>query len=290
VVLVLSIWMATTGLAGIVAVVARVAQLSDSTRLLRPGDLAAELADSSGTMLAVAAGTALGTVLAVWLMRRFFDGPSLLDLGLRTGPGWLGQTVLGLALGPAMFLSVLLVLLAAGWATVAPGRVTAAGLMSALATYALVAFSEEVLARGWIFQTLERGRGTRVAVIGSSVVFAALHGFNPDFTVAALLGLVLAGLLLAQAYLVTRRLWLPLALHFSWNVGEGPLFGFPVSGLPADGLLSVTPTGPELVTGGAFGPEAGVVIVVGIALASGVLALYGRSRFRSLPGQAATPS
>ena len=236
-----------------------------------------------------APATALATVVAVWIVRRYFAGPALLDLGLRLRPGWLLDTALGLLLGPVMFLAILLVLLAAGWARVESGTIGASGLLTAFAVFVLVSFAEEVFARGWILQVLERGRGTRVAVIGSSAIFAALHGFNPDFSIMALLGLFLAGLLLGHAYVVTRQLWLPLALHLSWNFAEGPLFGFPVSGLTGEGLLLVHPTGPEFITGGTFGPEAGAVIVVGIAIAWAALMLLGWWRARPNLAHGAPP-
>jgi membrane protease YdiL (CAAX protease family) len=243
-----------------------------------PAELNAILGASSGTTLAVAAATALATVLSVWVMRRYFEGPALLDLGLRRRPGWLVDSILGLALGPGLFLAVLLLLLLTGWGNVERGAIGGGHVATAFATFVLVAFSEEVLSRGWVLQVLERGRGTRAAVIGSAAVFALLHAFNPGFGLTALLGLFLAGLLFAQAYLTTRQLWLPMALHLSWNFSEGPLFGFPVSGLPAEGLLRVTPTGPDVVTGGTFGPEAGLVVVVGIALTSAAIYALGRVR------------
>jgi len=230
------------------------------------------------TMLAVSAATLVATVLSVWIMRRWFDGPALLDLGLHRRPGWLADSLVGLALGPVMFLGILLLLLAVGWAHVGAGTVDAAAVLISFGTFVLVAFSEEIFARGWLFQVLEKGRGTRWAVIGSAAIFALLHGFNPGFGAAALVGLFLAGLLFAQAYIVTRQLWLPVALHLSWNFSQGPIFGFPVSGLPGSGLLAVEPTGPEIVTGGAFGPEAGLVLLVGIALASACLYVLGRWR------------
>ena len=245
------------------------------------------LTASSGTTLSVAAATALGTALAVWTMQRFFGGPSLLDLGLRRRRGWLADGVVGLLLGPVMFLAILVVLLVAGWAGVGPGAIGAGSLFAAFVTYLLVGFSEEVFARGWIFQVLERGRGTTVAVIGSAAIFSALHAFNPGFGPTALLGLFLAGLLFAQAYIVTRQLWLPIALHLSWNFSEGPLFGFPVSGLPGEGLLTVRPTGPDLVTGGPFGPEAGLVVIVGIAIAAAAIQALRRRRAGTARAEAA---
>jgi membrane protease YdiL (CAAX protease family) len=245
---------------------------------LSPEQAEALMSAASTTTLAVAAATLLATVLSVWIMRRWFDGPALLDLGLRRRAGWLADALIGLALGPLMFLAILLLLLAAGWARVSGGTADAASLLISLCTFVLVAFSEEIFARGWVLQVLEKGRGKRWAVIGSAAIFALLHGFNPGFGLTALVGLFVAGLLFAQAYLVTRQLWLPVALHLSWNFSEGPIFGFPVSGLPGAGLLTVQPTGPEVITGGTFGPEAGLVLLAGIALASACLYLLGRRR------------
>jgi membrane protease YdiL (CAAX protease family) len=238
----------------------------------------ASLGPSSPTILLVSASTALATALAIWVMHRFFQGPALLDLGVRPKTGWVTDVLLGLALGPVMFGLMLLVLLAAGWVSIAPGTIDRVGLLTAFVTFTFVAFSEEAFSRGWVLQVIERGYSTRVAAIVSAGLFAVLHAFNPGFGITALLGLFLAGLLLAWAYFATRQLWLPMALHLSWNFSEGPLFGFPVSGLPAEGLLTITPHGPDVVTGGTFGPEAGLVVIVGIALAA--LVIFGLARMR----------
>ena len=170
---------------------------------------------AGGLTLATSAAAALATVLSVWAMHRFFDGPSLLDLGLRLRPGWLRESLVGLALGPLMFLAILLVLLATGWASVDPGAVDGRGMLTAFVTFALVGFSEEVVARGWVLQVIERSHGTATAALASSGLFALLHTFNPGIDVMALLGLFAARWLFAQAYLATRQLWLPIALHLS---------------------------------------------------------------------------
>src|SRR4051812_22007612 len=102
--------------------------------------MSALLTASSETTMAVAAATALGTALSVWVMQRFFRGPALLDLGLRRRPNWIADSVIGLALGPIMFLAILLVLLAAGWVSVGPGSIGIGGLLAAFVTYLLVAF------------------------------------------------------------------------------------------------------------------------------------------------------
>jgi membrane protease YdiL (CAAX protease family) len=282
VVLFTTIWSTLITVFGLVAVLPALARMFERTggslERLGPDDVDALMTASSGATLAVAAATALATILSVWIMRRYFSGPALADLGLHRRTGWLTDVAIGLVLGPIMFGAILLLLVTIGWASVEPGTLGGGGLAVSFVTFVLVAISEEVFSRGWILQVLQQGRGTRAAVIGSAAIFALLHAFNPGFGLTALLGLFLAGLLFAQAYLTTRQLWLPIAMHLSWNFSEGPLFGFPVSGLPGDGLLAIKLGGPDLVTGGAFGPEAGLVVVFGIALASAAIFLLGRRR------------
>jgi membrane protease YdiL (CAAX protease family) len=221
-------------------------------------------------------------------MRSLAGGPRLRDLGLWTRPGWLGQLALGLLIGPLVFLVILAVELLAGWARVAPGNVSASMFGAAAITFACVAISEEVLARGFLLQVLERRYGTAAAAIGSSVLFSLLHLFNPGAGVPALIGLFAAGLLFAYAYLATRQLWLPIGLHLSWNLSEGPIFGFPVSGLPGQGLLELDVSGPALITGGTFGPEAGLVGLLGIGIAATMIAV--RQRATPRVDAAAAPS
>ena len=77
---------------------------------------------------------------------------------------------------------------------------------------------------------------------------------------------------MAYGYLRTRQLWLPIGIHIGWNFFEGVVFGFPVSGMGNYRLLRITVTGPELWTGGAFGPEAGLVLIPALLL--GTLMIY----------------
>ncbi|HBR33767.1 MAG TPA: CPBP family intramembrane metalloprotease domain-containing protein, partial [Firmicutes bacterium] len=90
-------------------------------------------------------------------------------------------------------------------------------------------------------------------------------------------GILMAGVLFALAYIVTGALYLPLALHFSWNFFQS-FFGFAVSGFAFPSIFQLEVTGPELWTGGAFGPEAGCSGLFLLVLAIGATLLYGRHR------------
>jgi uncharacterized protein len=146
-------------------------------------------------------------------------------------------------------------------------------LFSAFTVAVATGIAEEIVFRGVVFRIMEEGFGTLVALLFSAALFGALHGFNPgaSFISSAAIA-VEAGMLLAVAYTATRSLWLPIGLHFGWNFAEGGLFGAAVSGNTTHGLVSSTPSGDPLRSGGVFGPEASIV-AVGVCLIASVVFL-----------------
>lgn len=119
---------------------------------------------------------------------------------------------------------------------------------------------EELMTRGALFRMVEEGLGTWAALAISALVFGALHLGNPGATWWAAAAIAIeAGLLLGMIYHVTRSLWPCIGLHAAWNVMQGVVYGIPVSGTHADGFLISSRTGPDWLSGGAFGAEASVV-------------------------------
>jgi membrane protease YdiL (CAAX protease family) len=141
---------------------------------------------------------------------------------------------------------------------------------------------EEVLLRGYSFQALMEQWGQVAAVVITSLLFGFFHVANPGSGWPAIWGITAAGLLFGVAVVVTGRLWLPIGLHASWNLFEGPVFGFPVSGMELPGAITTTVTGPELWTGGSFGPEAGLISLLASLLGIAIL-LAARRRFVFTP-------
>lgn len=140
-----------------------------------------------------------------------------------------------------------------------------------LAVALVIGTFEEVAVRGIIFRISEESLGTWLALIVSAVVFGLLHLVSPDSTVLGALSIVIgASVLLTGAYVLTRRLWFPIAIHAAWNFTQGGVFGITVSGHPGEGLLRGTLTGPEWLSGGSFGAEASIVATL-LCLGAGVL-------------------
>jgi membrane protease YdiL (CAAX protease family) len=205
---------------------------------------------------------------------RAFEKREVTELSARDAPGGLGS---GTAIGVGLFSFVILVLWLLGVADIAvstPITVPYAVLLGA----ASAAVGEELLVRGAIFRILEDSFGTWVALLVSAAIFGGLHAANPGATVFSACAVALeAGLLLALAYVATRSLWLPIGLHFGWDVAESALFGSTESGNNFTGILHTATAGPQILTGGAFGPEASIVAIAACAAAA---AAFGIVAFR----------
>jgi CAAX protease family protein len=186
--------------------------------------------------------------------------------GLRGGWRALGRdTLIGLGLGLGSMALVAAVYAALGWAAWSvEGQAGAVWGGLALAVVLLVpaAATEEVVFRGYVLRTLEGWRGWPLALAGSSLAFGLAHGLNPNAAPLALVNIALAGAAFALACKLTGTLWLAIAYHFMWNFAQGPLLGLPVSGLDFTSAVRATISGPALFTGGAFGPEGGLVVTL----------------------------
>jgi len=261
---------------------------------LSPGD--AGRTPSPYLMLLAYGGAALVAVASVWACGRALDGRPFSGFGLRLDRAWLSDLGFGLTLGALLMTVIFVVQLAAGWVTVTGSFATAGGVsfLPAILAYAVLfvcsGFYEELVSRGYQLTNLAEGlNGTAVGPEGaivaawvlSSSYFAVLHLSNPDAGVLSTLNIFLAGMMLGSGYVLTGRLAIPIGLHFTWNFFQGNVFGFPVSGIDFSGasFLSTRQAGPALLTGGPFGPEAGLLAPAATAI--GVLLIALRVRRRS---------
>ncbi len=133
---------------------------------------------------------------------------------------------------------------------------------------------EELLFRGVLFRIVEEWLGSWISLAVSSLVFGFVHLFNPAGTVLGALYISIeAGLLLAAAYMVTRRLWLSIGFHMSWNYTQSAIFSGIVSGSVTDpGLIKSNIKGPAVLTGGSFGLESSLIAFL-LCTATGVVLL-----------------
>ncbi len=237
---------------------------------------------------------ALASWISVWLAGRFIDRRSWREFGLQMDRAWWYDMSFGLVLGALLMTLGFEFERAMGWLHVErvvdlarPGAFVNS-LARGLALFVAVGFYEELLARGYLLRNVAEGlRGRRVsaaaALVGAALLTALLfgvgHGGNPGATLTSTVNITVAGLLLALPYVLTGRLAVSIGFHITWNLFQGPIFGFPVSGNPLrDSLITIRQAGPEVWTGGGFGPEAGLVGLVLMAL--GALLMLAWIRWR----------
>jgi membrane protease YdiL (CAAX protease family) len=144
---------------------------------------------------------------------------------------------------------------------------------------------EELIFRGVLHRSVETVFGSWVAILVASLAFGLVHMLNPAATLGgAIFICIKAGLLLSAAYLVTRRLWICMGFHMSWNYFQSAVFSGVVSGTaPEPGLLKAAMEGPELLTGGSFGMEHSLVALVYCTTVGVILLLIAVRRGHLMP-------
>lgn len=167
-----------------------------------------------------------------------------------------------------MYSCIVLIAALAGWYSVRSVSFDAASLLSVFALLFFAAAFEEVLFRGILFESLEKSIETAWALGISGILFGALHLGNTNATLVGGVAVGLAGVALGALFVWTRDLWLLTGIHVFWNFMQGPIFGVAVSGNAFQSLIQPQIRGAEVFTGGAFGFEAGIIIIV-LCLVSG---------------------
>jgi hypothetical protein len=224
------------------------------------------------------------------------DRRNFSDYGLRINREWWVDCGFGLGLGAGAITTVFCIGVAGGWIGVEAVQLTAeAGTLLVVlgAMFVAVGIYEELLVRGYLLTNLAEGiqwfdsvdhrAAAVIATLFSSGVFGGLHATNPNATLLSTGIISAAGVMLAAGYLYTGELAIPIGVHITWNIFQGLVYGFPVSGarLPVS-IVRTTSRGSETVSGGAFGPEAGLLGLVGISIAAVGIAVYSRYQHGTL--------
>lgn len=236
-------------------------------------------------------------VVASWACLKYFEKMRLASLGYAFFRGWQRELWLGIGIAALMMTAVVVLQMLGGstrlllnplfWKTTEGGRsfdwiglgMILGELGGGLVLLGLAAAFEELLFRGYAFQTLLRGGiSPAVPIILLSVFFGLVHLGNPSSTKFSTLNTILAGVWLAVAYLKTRSLWFPTALHLGWNWMMGAFFGIPISGLKMIRypVFVAANDAPLWLSGGNYGCEGGVAATIVLVIATLVI---GRAKW-----------
>ncbi|MGH9752345.1 MAG: lysostaphin resistance A-like protein [Blastocatellia bacterium] len=239
--------------------------------------------DASPVMILIYAMLVAWVVAASWVCLRFLERMKLSALGFALHSGWFRDLIKGCLVGALMIATTVMSQIIGGgarlslnpvwygergidWAGV---RIVAVEIVATLVLLIFAGAFEELIYRGYAFQTLLRGAPAIVPILLFSVFFGVAHWGNPSRTLFSTANTALAGVWLSIAYLKTRSLWFPTALHFTWNWTMGAFFGIPVSGLqiPQHPILVLSGGDPVWLTGGSYGSEGGAAATVVLIIA-----------------------
>ncbi len=246
--------------------------------------------DDPGRMANIVPGFT-GTVISLWLASRLLDKRPFHAYGLQINTNWWREFGIGSLIGAVTFCAIFLLEWSMNWIEVtgfgwerSSGTPFAWLIAAYFGAMLLVGFYEEMFTRGYQILNLVEGlrfekigiRGAVfAAVLITSSLFGLLHAGNPNASIISVFNIILAGFVLALPYLLTGSLAISVGLHFSWNFAQGGIFGFPVSGINfRTSIIQIEQNGIDLWTGGAFGPEAGAVGIMGMALMVGCTMVY----------------
>jgi len=222
--------------------------------------------------------------LSVWITGRFIDRRRFVYFGFDIDADWWIDFFFGLVLGLLLMTGIFVTEYLLDWITIegtftraVPGQPLFLAFFLALVTYICVGFYEELVFRGYQVRNVAEGLNTpRIGPYGAlisawlltSIFFGMAHLTNQNASLVSTLNIVLAGILLGLGYVFTGRLAIPIGLHISWNFAEGIIFGFPVSGNTyfQARVFVIDQQGPEIWTGSAFGPEAGLLGVIAMLI------------------------
>lgn len=233
----------------------------------------------------------LSTLPAFLLSARFLDRRKLADYGLSCSAKWRKQFLFGLGLGALLMAFIFTSQWLFGWLRVSglfvinPSLTIPSGNMvwgklalKSVFFFFVVGLYEELIMRAYLFrnmfdlfnrQNFRMEIVIMLTVLLTSVIFGILHAANPHANLISTLNIILAGIFLSLGMIFTGNIAISIGLHISWNLFQGFVFGFPVSGvaLPVS-LFGIEVQGPIYITGGAFGPEAGLVGLAAMILGS----------------------
>lgn len=221
--------------------------------------------DSLSALLTYLPGVA-SILLTVWLFRRLVDRQTFISIGFEWQP-FKNDALIGFFTAPTLLGCGTLLLVALSYVqytgiTFKPLQLTLQVLLMLC-----IAFSEELMIRGYLLHNLMASFNKWGALCISAALFALLHLANPHAGILSISNIFIAGFLLGINYIYTKNLWFGILLHFAWNFFQGPVYGYEVSGIQLSSIFQQNIQGPAFITGGPFGFEGSAICTVLMLLA-----------------------
>jgi uncharacterized protein len=234
-------------------------------------------------------------MVSLYLQARFIEKLSFTKYGLQINATWIKEFLIGCGIAAVQLLVFYGIMYSAGYLTVEsyfwmPPDATysfVAGFLSETFSQLVGSTGEELFFRSFLFflileslKTFRKEPLTKavLASVITSLLFGLAHYTNESATLLSTVNLAIDGMMLAIPFVITGRLGMSIGLHFSWNLLTGAVLGAGVSGNVAKVSLIRILLPDNLLTGGAFGPEGSVLIILLDVIAVGIVLLWWRMK------------
>ena len=226
--------------------------------------------------------SAITVCFAAWIMTRFIDKRSFTSLGFARSNA-LRDMGSGIIIGILWLAVSVGIAWCAGIATMQTACISLPWLLGIVFSVFFNAFAQEVLVRSYLYKTIRSRSNPAWAIFLTSVLFSVLHlgAFKGAWLPA--MNVFGAGILFALVYQFTGNIWMPTGIHFAWNYFESSL-GLDVSAQNPWGIHwhLMKLNGPEILTGGNFGLEGGLIVSATILMTIGVLLSFYKKKIQEL--------
>ena len=229
--------------------------------------------------------TMLTILCAAWIMVSFIDKRAFATIGFMRNH-LVRELLVGLGIGAGwLMLSIAVSLIFKSAVFDSSGSIIWPSLLVSGTAMLLNTVTQEVLARSYIFQTIQSETSAVWAIILTSILFVLFHAAALHGSWLPAINIFFAGILFSTAYYITNNLWMPISIHFIWNFLLGPVFGLAVSGQNlANNWKLFTLEGPSLLTGGSFGIEGSLIVtIITVLFIAGLLVWH--NKFNSSEGE-----
>jgi membrane protease YdiL (CAAX protease family) len=139
----------------------------------------------------------------------------------------------------------------------------------------LVGILEETFFRGYLFTNIYGGVKSKIitnqqailiALLVSSVFFGLAHISTTNASIISTIFLSINGIVWCIPFVITKNLGLSIGQHMAWNFTQTQI-GFTMSGnKTSNSFYRIENSGSDLLSGGEYGPEAGIIGLIGFTV------------------------
>lgn len=204
--------------------------------------------------------------ILIYLIATKIEKRSWRSIGFSKGNA-ISSTLKGLLIGFLMFSAVVAIGLILGQFRFEGLNISSAiYIVPFMIGFAIQSFGEEIFNRGWTMTYFSKRHSVLIGMVVSSIAFVIPHLFSSTIDLLSVINIFLFGIVFALLFLRFDNIWICGGAHAAWNISEGVIFGFSVSGFSTPSILKCSGVGQNIINGGGFGPESSLIATIVVVI------------------------